>query len=295
MKNINVKPNFQGFISKLIIKKPVLLIVLAFLSMGVWATPPLVSKQQIGMFKNSITCVVLEGESISYNLFIKEAVEKYWKATTFEFIDHQEFEKRRTDSKYSFIVLLKEVWDKDPGGVSYDYLSLLMGGTAKELNQMPELITLPISYTDNKNMDYGFVIPTMVKFMQKHAKNLETKRFMISMNGLKYYNTSRVFKDKVLILNKEDMAPSVDNTEKIKAVYPYYFKFMTVAELENELLTDPSNTLFLFHVGPGENSGAGKCFEMVFDVYGNLFYYSYRDVTNEDKDGFTTGNFRNLR
>jgi exonuclease I len=103
------------------LNKCILVSSLFLLSLGINANPKLATKQQIGMFKNSKTCVVLENGLSVYNGYIKDAVNRYWKSTEYEFIDQTEFEKRRINSKYSFLVLMDAVYDKDPGGVSYTY------------------------------------------------------------------------------------------------------------------------------------------------------------------------------
>jgi hypothetical protein len=285
----------KEYMAGTILKKYIIILAVGLFSLGASANPPLASKQQLGMFINSKTCIVLEDGLSSFNVYIKDAVQKYWKYTEFEFIDQQEFEKRRFDSKYSFLMLMKGVFDKDPGGVSYNYISLVLGDPSNDMTKMPELCSIPISYTDNNSIDYGYVVPAIVKFMQKHAKNLEEKRFLISMQGLKYYNSSTGFKGKVLLMNKEMMAPDANSPEQIKTVYPYYVKLLSSSEIQEELTSNPTNTLFHFHVGPTPNTGAGKCFEMIFDVEGNLYYYNYRKITNDNQDGFNIKDFYHLR
>jgi len=275
-------------------KRYILGFTLGLLCLGVMANPPLASKQQIGMFKNSKTCVVFEDGISFYNAYIKDAVQKYWKSTDYEFIDQKEFEKRRTDAKYSFIVLMNGAYDKDPGGVSYNYINLVLGGISDNLTRMPEFCSLPISYSGDNEADYEYVIPAIVKFIQIHMKNLEKDRFSISLNGLKYYNKTG-FKDKVFLLNKDKMASNADSPEKIKTGSPYYVKFLTSAEIQKELTVNPTNTLFHFHVGPPKDAGAGKCFDMLFDVEGNLYYYSSRKITNNNPDGFNLNDFKNIR
>jgi hypothetical protein len=261
---------------------------------GVMANAPLASKQQIGMFKNSRTCVVFEDGISFYNAYIKDAVQKYWKATSYEFIDQKEFEKRRTDSKYSFIVLITEAYDKDPGGVSYSYINLLLGDASGILKRMPEYCSIPLSYSGDNGTDYEYVVPAIVKFMQIHVKNLENDRFPILINGLKYYNKTG-FKDKVLLLNKDKMAANVNSIEKIKSVYQYYVKLLTTDEIRDELNNNPPNALFHFHVGPQKDAGAGKCFEMIFDIDGNMYYYNSRKITNDNPDGFNLKDFNHIR
>ncbi|MDK2979380.1 MAG: hypothetical protein PWP52_2094 [Bacteroidales bacterium] len=283
----------QSMVHKL---KPLLFIItLGFFSLGALANPKLASKQQIGMFKNSTTCVVLENGIVSYNTYIKDAVEKHWKYTDFEFIDQQEFQKRRFDSKYSFLVLMKGVYEKDPGGVGYNYISLVLGDKAMDITDMPEICSIPFAYSGDNETYFGYAIPAIVKFMQKHAVNLETKRFLIALKGLKYYNGQIILKNKVLLLNKNQMAPDANTAEKIKTVYPYYFKLLSPEKIKTELDTDPINTMFNFHVGPTKETGSGKCFEMIFDVEGNLYYYNYRMVTNENKDGLNLKDLRYIR
>jgi hypothetical protein len=295
MKKAILTHSVTGLMAGVRLKRYIFIFAIASFTVFTFANPPMASKQQIGMFKNSKTCVVLESGSLSYNVYVKDAVQKYWKSTQFEFIDQQEFEKRRFDSRNSFLVLMKGAFDKDPGGVSYDYMSLVMGDSANDVTNMPELCSIPISYSDDNNIDYGYAMPSIVKFMQKHVNTLDKKRFDISLKGLKYYDNPAGFKGKVLLLNKDMMAPDADSPEKIKTVYPYYVKLLTTAEIEAELAKDPVNTLFNFHVGPTQSTGAGKCFEMIFDVEGNLYYYNYRKITNDNVDGFNLKDFNQIK
>jgi hypothetical protein len=276
-------------------KKGIFLVFLLLISLGVSANPKLATKQQIGMYLNSKTCVVFEDGITIYNTCIKDAVQKYWRSTDYEFIDKAEFEKRRTDSKYSFLILMDNVYNKDPGGVSYIYMNLVLGDPGSNLTNMPEICSIPIAYSGNNFADYGYAIPAIVKFIQKHAGNLETQRFIISIKGFDYYNGKADFKDKVLLLNKEGMALYVDTPDRVKTVYPYYVKFLSTNEIQNEIDLNPTNAMFLFHVGPGEGGAAGKCFEMIFDSEGNLCYYNSRKITNENGNGFNLDDFKNIR
>ena len=273
----------------------ILLLFLGFIFTGAFAKPKLASKKQIEMFRNTKTCVVLEDGIHYYNAYIQNAVRKYWKTTEYEFIDQTEFEKRRSDSKYSFLVLMDWIYDEDPAGISYNVITLVLGGSPGTLVQMPELCSIPLSYSDDKNADFEYAIPAVVKFMQMHVKKLESNRFMISLRGLKYYNNKMEFKDKVLLLNKDGMAKYVDTPDRIKPVYPYYIKLLSSTEIRDEIASDPSNALFHLHVGPGANSGAGRCFEMIFDVDGHLYYYNVRKITNEKGDGFNLDDFKRIR
>lgn len=295
MKTATLVNSFKEFNIGTTRRKGVLVIISLLFSLGTFAKSPMATEQQVGMFLNSKTCVVLENSDMIFNAYIKDAVQKHWKLTEFEFIDQQEFEKRRFDSKYSFLVLMKSVFDEDPSGVSYNYLNLVLGDPTNDMTNMPEICSIPISYSKDDNMGYEYAIPSIVQFMQKHAKNLEKHRLGISLQRLKYYNGSQDFKNRVLLLSKDVMAKDANTSDKIKNEYPYTFRLLSTAEIQKELVTNPKSTIFLFHVGPGQDMGAGKCFEMIFDVEGNLYYYNYRKVTNDNNDGFNQHDLEQIR
>ena len=276
------------------LKKIAVIFTLCIATSAVRANNPLATKEQIGMLKNSKTYVVMDEGMSFFNAPIKDAVKKYWKLTDYEFIDQKEFENRRTDPKNSFIVMMNGAYDKDPGGVSYSFISLLLGDTSGNLTKMPEFCSVPLAYSGDLETDYEYVIPYVIKFMQIHVKNLEKDRLRISINGLKYYNKTG-FKDKVLLLNKDKMAPNAASPEKIKAIYPYGFKLLGVEEIQKEMSDNPANKLVHFHVGPFKGAGAGKCFEMLFDNDGNLYYYNSRKITNDNPDGFNQNDFNQIK
>ncbi|MEX0987416.1 MAG: hypothetical protein WD052_08065 [Bacteroidales bacterium] len=275
--------------------KYMLILAMGILSINAMAQSPLADKQQIGLFKNSTTCVVLEDGSISYNVFIKDAVEKHWKITDYEFISKKEFEERRFKPKYSFLVLIQREDEDDPKGVKYDFMSLVLGSGAAEIVDMPEFCSLPLSYAGDDNAVYSYAVPSIVRFMQRHVRALDNRRALIKLLGLKYYNHSENFRDKALLLNEEKLAEEISTLYKVREVYPNYVEVLSTEKMEERLSLEPENTVFLHHVGPDNKSGAGKCFEMIFDVEGNLYYYNYRQITNAVEDGFTKKDLKKIR
>ena len=293
MKNKNNVHHSKSLWVRIFSKQHVLSLVFVLFGMAAMAKSPLVSQKQIGMFLNTTTCVVLENGLNPYNIFIKDAVEKHWKTTPYEFISKEEFENRRFDSKFSFLMLMKNVYDNDPGGVSYSYISLVLGDKSKDMTNMPELGNIPLHYSSDNSSDYEYAIPAIVKFLQIHAKNIEKKRFIISLMGLSYYNSSG-HKDMQLLMNKDKMASDASTIEKINTVYPYFVKLLSSTGIQEEITTNPQNALFHFHVGPNQEVGVGMCFEMIFDVQGNLYYFSSRKITNDNKDGFNLNDFKHI-
>ena len=92
------------------------------------AQAPFPSADEIKQFMASKTCVVLEDDPFSaYNSFIKDAVKTYWNITPYEFIEVKEFNVRRLNPAYSFIVLTETNFDKDKSGSVFNFINLLQG------------------------------------------------------------------------------------------------------------------------------------------------------------------------
>jgi len=272
--------------------RQLLVILLGFLTLS--ASGALASKEQIASFKNTKTCAVMDDGASFFNAPLREAVEKYWKTTEYEIIDRKEFEKRKTDRNYSFILMMEGSFDKDPGGVSYSYVSLVLGDPSGNLEKMPEFCSIPLSYTGDNDAEFEYVIPVVIKFMQIHVKNLLKDRFPISLNGLKYYNKTS-YEKKTLLLNEDKMAPNADSPEKISAVYPYDFKLVSIEGIQEQINENKQDVLFHFHIGPPEGAGAGKCFEILFDSEGNMYYFGSRKITNDNPDGFNIKDFNQIK
>jgi hypothetical protein len=56
-------------------------------------------------------------------------------------------------------MLTKGSYEKDPEGVSYDFISLVLGGPERDVEKMPEICSIPISYSDDESAGYGYIIP----------------------------------------------------------------------------------------------------------------------------------------
>ena len=101
---------------------------------------PFPNKEEIKQFTESRTCVVLEEEQIStYNTYIREAVKEFWTITPYEFIEVKDFNVRRLNPAYSFIVLTQTNFEKDKSGALYNFINLLQGKSGSKLGEMPEI------------------------------------------------------------------------------------------------------------------------------------------------------------
>ena len=253
------------------------------------AQAPFPSAEEIKQFLASKTCVVLEDDPFSfYNSFIKEAVQTYWNITPSEFIDVKEFNLRRTNPAYSFIVLTQTNFDRDKSGSAFNFINLLQGRKGTKLSDLPEVCAIPLSYAGEDDFDYSYKLGVILAFIQKHAKLISDDPSLTGRKYLKYYNVNapEVMK-KTILFKEEDLSPELRTEAAIKAIYPFEIKIVDEDEIRKAIAGKAPNTLVLHKVGPvGDDAEAGYCFKMLIGADdADMYYYNQHLINARNPNG----------
>ena len=91
-------------------KRVVFLLTSILLSQLLNAQAPFPTAEEVKQFFASKTFFVLEDDPFSqYNVFIKNAVKDNWTLTPYEVIGVEDFNVKRLDPAYSFVVLTENI------------------------------------------------------------------------------------------------------------------------------------------------------------------------------------------
>jgi hypothetical protein len=256
---------------------------------------PFPSKEEIKQFMASKTCVVLEADPF-YNAYIKEAVKNFWTITPYEFIEVKEFNVRRLDPAYSFIVLTETNFDRDKSGSVFNFINLLEGKKVDKLVELPEICAVPLSFLGADDYEYGFKLGVILSFMQKHAKMISEDPSLTGRRYLKYYNKNvpDVIK-KTILVREEDLSPAISTIEKIKAIYKYDIRIVDEDSIRDAIARKAPNTLILHKVGPAGNWKNGYCFVMLIGADdAEMYYYNYHLVDAKSPNGLLESDLKRL-
>ena len=252
-------------------------------------------KKQVENFFNSKTMVVMDANPmIGYNIVIADAVKKYWTVTPYEIITSDEFEKMHTDPKLSFIFLSKVQLEKDKEEVYYLYMNVVMGAKVKDITDLPELVSLPLAYTEVDEDDYVDKLPLMLRFAQLHANNLKAAKNPRTSNNLRSYSLdSKQLEKKVLLLKESDLSEEVNTLEKIKKVYTGEVKIVTSEEMVKAIEEKTPRMAVLHQVGPAEDENKGRSYRQIFGTDdAKLYYYNHQNITQRRPAGMLPRDFR---
>jgi hypothetical protein len=281
----------------LYMKEMFLIPVMYLISMVAGAQAPFPNADEIRQFMASKTCIVLEDNPFSaYNSFIKEAVKTYWNITPYETIDIKEFNVRRTNPAYSFIVFTETNFDKDKSGSVFNYINLLQGKKVEKLSENPEICAVPLSFAGEDDLEYGYKLGVILSFMQKHAKLISGDPSLTGRKYLKYYNVNapEVIK-KTILVKEEDLAPAIGTIEAIKAIYPFDVRIVPEEEIEKAIAGKAPNTLILHKVGPAGEGKSGYCFKMLIGADdADMYYYNQHMVDEKNPNGLLESDLKRL-
>jgi hypothetical protein len=259
---------------------------------------PFPSKDEIKQFSESKTCVVIEDDPFSsFNAYIKEAMNQYWKVTPFEFIDTKEFNLRNSNKSYSFIVLTETNYEKDKTKSVYKFINLLQGKKVEKLGQMPEICAVPLAYAGEDDLEYGYKLGAILEFMQKHAQLIMEDPSKTGRKYLKYYNENipKVV-NKTILVKQEDLAPEINTIEKLKAIYSNKIEIVPEEDIVKAIETRAPNTVILHKVGPlGEKKNEGYCFKMLIGTDdADMYYYDMHTIDKANPNGFLPTDLKRL-
>jgi hypothetical protein len=247
-------------------------------------------------FKTKTLIVLEDNPLMEYNLLIQEVMKKEWTITPFEVIPFKEFEAKRKNPEYSFIMLMDTRFDKDKTGAIYKFLDLLLGGKYQRINDMPALAQVPLAYSSVEEFGYIYKLGTLVRFIQNHVKLIYEKPDIISANIFKYYNQNMGdVKNKTLYVVEEELAPEVNSEKRIKAVYPYKVRIVTKEEIQKAIDEGNDEVVFLHKVGPEGTQLKARCYNILIGAADAKFYYfDYHMINEKNPDGFLESDFKKL-
>ncbi len=239
------------------------------------------------------TMVVLENTLFSsYNEQIKKSVESVWKITPYEFISAKEFDDKKNNSAYSFIILTDAFLEQKGSVMQYNMLNLILGGKAKNINAMPDLGSIPISYTDEDDENYLYKIGGLLQFMQYFVHYNLSHPNTDLLKLIKNIETN--IGNKEIWLLKQEVAPEINTLEKIMKYYQGIVKFVNSEAIETAILQKNTNVVFLHKIGNAEKGNI--CWKVLMNAgNGEVVYFDQYQIDTKHPDAFTAEDFKKLK
>jgi hypothetical protein len=258
---------------------------------------PFPTKEEIKQFTESKTCVVLEEDQMStFNTYIRAAVKEFWTITPYEFIEVKDFNVRRLDPQYSFIVLTQTTYERDKSAALYNYINLLQGKNGSKLGEMPEICAIPLSFASEDDLEYGYKLGAILRFIQKHASMISDDPSLTGRKYLKYYNKNiPEVASRTILVKQEDLSIDISTIEKIRTFYKNKIEIVSEEVIMKAIADKAPNTLILHKVGPVGEVKSGYCFKMLIGTDdSDMYYYHQHLIDKSNPNGLLPADLKRL-
>lgn len=256
---------------------------------GVAPTP-----MQINQFKGTTTLVVLDGRDIAFDAMLSESVKKYWKVTPFEIINSERFEKEKSNTAYSFLVLTQVVFTQDKIELSYNFLNLLLAHPSGDINEMPVIANIPFCGNPFTSSQHIFKTGVLLKTIQYEANQMlqYPKKGKLSSYNRNIPN----LKGKTLLISKDDITTGMADSSLLKKYYKNSIKVVSREEVEKAVINETENIAILHKVLYDDSATTGRCYKMIIDANNGTIYYYNMDRISTSKPGMILKkDFRKIR
>ena len=254
--------------------------------------------EDIERFLDTKTLVVLDINPLNtYDAEIREVMDNEWTITEFDFIPFSDFEEMRKNPDYSFLFLANVSFEKDNLQANYKFLNLSLGGDYYSINQMPDLVSIPVAYKNVEEDSYNYKLGILVRFIQNHILLIREHPEIVGDKVFKHYNDSMgLVQEKTLYLIENELAGNIRSQSKIKAVYPYKFKIVTPEEIKEAIKNRDESVVFLHKVGPEGTRMTARCYKVLIGAGdANFYYFDYHMIDDKKPDGLLSSDLKKLK
>ena len=255
------------------------------------------TEEDLDIFHTTKTYVVLDDNPISeYNFEIKDAVGQYWDITEYEFLQYKDFFKKSRDPNASFLYTATVSFEKDKSNTRYTFLCLSLGGDHATLDDMKDVVNIPLCYYGVDEDLYTYKLGTLVNFMQKHVNMITEHPAMISQNIFREYNDNMsAITGKTLYVIEDELEKEIGSEARFRSVYPHAFKFVTREEVKEAIMNQDKEVVFLHKVGPAGKKLNARVYKILIGAGDSDFYYfDYHKVNSRNPDAFLEKDLKKL-
>jgi hypothetical protein len=235
----------------------------------------------MNQFKETTTLVVLDGRDVAFDAMLSESCRKYWKITPYEIINVERYEKMKTNSAFSFLVLTQTVFDKDKVETQYGFLNLILAHQTGDINQMPVIAYIPFCGDQTTINQHIYKTGMLIKAIQFQVNQIIQEPNSVKKR-LSWYNRNiPKLKGKTLLFAADVLQSAVNDSSILRKSFKNNLKFLGVDKLEKLVISGNESFVTLHIVAPPEGSKNGRCFKMLIDIKnGTIYYYNENRISS---------------
>lgn len=257
--------------------------------------PPPRRKESLRDLPWKIMKVVLAEDNTMLDLLIKNAVEKGWYISPYEFCSLEKFEQEKCDSNFYFLTRVSAIHKKETE-YNMSFLSLRKGSpkAVDDINEMPEILSLPLCPTEDKEGKVFSFLPAYIRIFQAHIQSIIDNNANAYL-GMTMYNDvlERVEIDKMLFAEGDFVFPLTQI--KLNSDFCGKASLVSFESIEDALSEKTEGTAVSLVLAPNHIERGSICYTMLIctDTY-QLVYYKKHKMNKRKGAGFLKSDYKKI-
>ena len=240
------------------------------------------------------TKVVIPSTSLA-DLMLRDAVNKSWRISPFEFCDYAEYQKIKQDTNYFFLMRVDGMYKKDLEP-KIEYLTLIKGGAEvkRGLYSSHNIINLPIQQSEDLDGGNLFLIPAYVDIIQDHIYRIQESVLLAFKGSLIYSDRVSMLKGKIVLFSKDQLGYEIADEEFVK-LFKGDAKLVSADDIEDAVTDNKENSAVAVVVIPKGGTPGSYCYKMIITTDSHqLLFLRRQKISKRSPAGFSAEDIRKI-
>lgn len=252
------------------------------------------ARNTFSSFGAKTTKVVIPSSSLA-NLMLRDAVNKGWRISPFEFCTMEEYNKIKGDTNFFFLLRVDGQFrnELEP---KIEYLTLIKGGAEvkKGLFSSRNILTLPLQEVDDNSGANLFLLPIYIDVIQNHIYRVQKDIYLAFKGNTIYSSRVSEIKEKELLFSTDLLNYKISESE-FSELFKGSIKLVTTEEIEDAIIENRPNTIIPVIIKPRGSTGGSFCYKLLIGADSHeLFFFRRHKISNRAPLGFTKEDIRKI-
>lgn len=252
------------------------------------------TKNTFATFGAKITKVVIPSTSLA-DLMLRDAVNKGWRISPFEFCTMEEYNKIKEDTNYFFLLRVDGRFrnELEP---KVEYLTLVKGGPEikKGIYSSHNIITLPLQEIDDNSGTNLYLLPMYIDLIQNHIYKVQKDISLAFKGNANYSNKVSDIKGMELLFSMDQLNYKLPNSDFVE-LFNGNVKLVTEQEIEDAIINSSPNTVVSLLIEPKGGSRGSYCYKLLIGTESHeLYFFRRHKVSKRVPLGFTKEDIRKI-
>lgn len=230
------------------------------------------TRNTFSSFGAKTTKVVIPSSSLA-DLMLRDAVNKGWRISPFEFCTMDEYNKIKEDTSFFFLLRVDGRFRKELES-KIEYITLIKGGpeVKKGLYSSRDIMTLPLQEVDDNSGENLYLLPMYIDLIQNYIYKVQKDISLAYKGNTIYSNKVSDIKGKTFLFSTDLLNYQVPDAE-FSRLFKGEIKLVSTIEIEHAIVEERATTVVPIIIKPKGASKGSFCYKLLIETDSHELFF----------------------